>query len=1019
MIVIAMILMGQSWLTGLKISVVLFTLWFLFIVIRKIIALRQAKKRVESLISEEKADGEESTVAKSLLGKIKTKHPQSKQVNTQFNQFRKLLGKTALKKLGNPMYVLPWYLMLGSENSGKTSVLSHAKLPAPLFDPNLLKSEGGLKFWPYNEAIVIDTPGYYLSRDDKGGSQEWLNLLKLLEKQRRKEPLNGITITVDAEHLLNADEAELFEEGRFHQARIDELMKTLKIKIPIYLLVTKCDKIEGFKEFSQGLPTRSLKQATGFAREDDSQQAENFVDKAIEKVIEGIKDLLMVGINLPRASYKLLRLPRELSTLKEKLKIFAGGAFQENPFQETPFLRGIYLGGIEKLATAEPSGKGLFLQDFFTKILPADRQVLGSLSTAERAEIITRRLVMGGWTLFVGALIGLMLWMHSINLNFMNDITRENAGAFVMKESNKEKVEALGRLRRMIQVVDYEISTWIIPWFGLWESPEFVQKMQAIYAERYSSELMAPLNENLNTKLIKAEVESKQNDTPNEKAHQDVARQVDTFVRRLTILDSYLKGNDLDHLSELPAPFAEGGMYFAPGTNAEYLKTFNDLYLQSLAWSNEISSFEEEKAWLSQRLQDKLATVSKDLIWIIPLANEEVKTDDKFNLKSYWPGTGSVKPEIVIPGAYTLEGKKFVDSFIERLMMTDPDSEVFKKMKTLFDKAYRTAYLETWRNFAMDFDKGMETLRGKNEWVDSIDVIATRHNPYFEALNVFAQQLEPFSEGDVPEWLVLVNYYQKMKMFGPDDAADDSQDNKAMTKLALKAVGKLGPIGKAISKSGKKGMKVQKKLGGGKAGDDRDVKLEESGKALGEYRKALEDVAFNANSRAVSMRAMQSYFANPDEPGASGGPEARAYNSVRKLEMLIGKSNRETKPFWKLYAGPLGMIRQYMLSEASCGLQNQWRQSFLIEIEGVPKYKLGGLMFGNEGQLWTFINEKSSAFFVRQYGKGYVPKIVDNMKIPFTKEFINFASIGVAARKTDGKSGQKAKVPKVITHCWQ
>ena len=1018
-IVTVVILLGQTWITGAKISGVLFVIWALFIIIRKIIARQKAKKRVEGLILEDDAESEQSSAPTSIIGKIRSKFPNAQQINIQFDQFQKLLGQTALKKLGNPMYVLPWYLMMGSKGAGKTSALAHAKLPAPLFDQNLLDNEGSLKFWPYNEAVIVDTPGNYLSKNDKNGSQEWINLLKILEKQRRKEPLNGITIAIDAEHLLNCDETELFEEGRFHQARIDELMKTLKIKVPIYLLVTKCNQIQGFKEFSKGLSAEGIDQATGYAREDEGQPAEAFVEKAIEKIIEGIKDLLMVGINLPSATYKLLRLPRELTSLKEKLKIFTSGAFQENPFQETPFLRGIYLCGIEKLATEETSGKGMFLRDFFTKILPADREVIGSLTTAKRAEVVTRRMFMGSWTLFIGALIGLMLWMHSIDINFIRDTTKENAGSFVMKESSKAKVEALGQLRRMVQLIDYEVSTWWIPWFGLWERPDFIVKMQSIYAERFNVELMKPLNENLNTKLIKADVELKQNNAPKEKTHRSIARQVDTFVRRLTVLDSYLKGKDLDALTELPAPFAEGGLYFPAGTNAEYMENFNSLYLQSLVWSNEKSTFEEEKAWLSQRLQDKLSTVSKDLVWIIPLANEEVKSDDKFNLKSYWSGTGSLKKEIIIPGAYTLEGKKFVDGFIERLMMTDPDSKVFKEMKILFDKAYRTAYLETWKNFALDFDKGMVSLRGRNEWADSIDVISTRHNPYFKGLNVFAEQLEPFSAGDIPEWLVLVNYYQKMKMFGPDDATDNSQQNKTLSKLALKAVGKLGPIGKAISKSGKKGMKVQKKMGKGKSGDDRDVMLEEAGKALGAYRKSLMDVAFNANSRAVSMRAMQSFFANPEEPGASGGPEAQAYNAVRKLEMLIGKANRETRPFWNLYAGPLSMIRKFMLNETSCKLQSQWKQSFLIEIEGVPKYKLGGLMFGAEGQLWTFINENASAFFVRQYGKGYVPKIVDNLKIPFTREFVNFTSIGIKAKKNAGKTKQKASVPKVITYCWR
>lgn len=1008
--------LGETWETGLKLAGTLFIIWALFIIIRKLILRRKAKKRVESLVDIE-GEGGNNLTNKTWLDKLRSFLPEKTGLVAQFNKFHHMLHQTALKRLGDPMYVLPWYLMLGAKNSGKSTALSYAKLPAPLFDTESLKAEGSLSWCPYNEAVVVDTPGAYLDKSNRDAYKEWNAFLRLLEKRRRKEPLNGIVMTVDAKYLMETEENEIFEAGRIHQSRIDELMKTLKIKVPIYLMITKCNYIDGFVEYTKTLDKKSLAQAKGFAQEEDKLKAEHFVPKAFQSIQERVKDFMMRGINFPGVSKNILLLPKRLAELKERTILFTNGAFQENPYQENPFLRGLYLSGVEEIAKENQPKKGLFLHDFFTRILPADRKVLGSLATAERAEIYVRRMMMGGWTMFIAFLIAILVWVKTDNVNFIQNMIDKNAGAFVMKESNEEKVDAFKNLQKMITTIDYEVDSWWIPWYNLWERPDFIKKMQAIYADRFRKEMMSPLQEKLKTELVKAEVKLKESKVSKEQEYQHIARKVDTFVRRINVLSSFLDGKGLAGLEEIPAPFAEGGLYFKAGTNELFLEEFNGLYLQSLVWTQDLSSFKEERKWLQEGLEAELKKVSKDLMWVVPLANDEVKADGEFSLESYWVGTGALKKKIKVPGAFTLQGKEFIEGFIDRLIMTNPNSETFKEMKGLFANAYKKAYLKAWEDFAISFDDGINTLRGRGEWVDSVDLIATRHNPYFKALNVFAQQLEPYSSDEkAPEWVKLVAFYQKMKNFSPDEA--DGGNNKVLTKLALKAAKKLGPIGKAISKSGKSAMKTQKKLGAGKSEGDRDLVLEDSGLALGNYRKALKDVAFNANSRAVSMRAMESMFNNPNEPGAGEGPEAAAYKAIRKLETLIGKNSRQTRPFWKLYAGPMNIVKRYMLAEASCLLQSKWRQSFLVEIEGVPKYKRGGLMFGEEGQLWTFINEHASAFMVRQYRKGYVPRYVDGFKMPFTGEFIKFVTLGVSAKSKGGK-GVKAKVPQRISVCWR
>ncbi len=189
-------------------------------------------------------------------------------------------------------------------------------------------------------------------------------------------------------------------------------------------------------------------------------------------------------------------------------------------------------------------------------------------------------------------------------------------------------------------------------------------------------------------------------------------------------------------------------------------------------------------------------------------------------------------------------------------------------------------------------------------------------------------------------------------------------------------------------------MSTQRQISAARSSDEQLQVLEDTGKALGQYRQALMDAAFNVNARGASFKAMSDFFSNPDEPGAGDGPEARAYQSVHRLQVLIGKANRFSKPFWEIYAGPLELIRDYMLNEACCELQKRWDNNFLVEIQGVSEYKLNELIFGPQGKLWNFLDKDAAPFVSRAYGKGYVPTQVQGKSMPLTPEFVSFISRG-------------------------
>src|SRR6185369_11501747 len=182
---------------------------------------------------------------------------QHKQLNNSWKEAVETLRRSHLKKHGNPLYVLPWYLIMGESGSGKSTAISSARLTSPFAEVNHASGVSGTRncdWWFFDQSIILDTAGRYAMPVDSGrDNEEWQKFLSLLVKYRKKEPINGLIMTVAADKLLSGSPESLEKDGLQLRRRLDELMRVLGIKFPVYLLVTKCDLIQGMTQFSERL----------------------------------------------------------------------------------------------------------------------------------------------------------------------------------------------------------------------------------------------------------------------------------------------------------------------------------------------------------------------------------------------------------------------------------------------------------------------------------------------------------------------------------------------------------------------------------------------------------------------------------------------------------------------------------------------------------------------------------------------------------------------------------------------
>ncbi|MXN79733.1 type VI secretion system membrane subunit TssM [Burkholderia sp. 4701] len=93
---------------------------------------------------------------------------------------------------------------------------------------------------------------------------EWLGFLGMLRRHRPRAPINGALLAVDLDSLVGADEQKRLAEASALRARLGELRGELGIRFPVYVLVTKLDRLTGFAEYFSGLTAESRAQAWGF-----------------------------------------------------------------------------------------------------------------------------------------------------------------------------------------------------------------------------------------------------------------------------------------------------------------------------------------------------------------------------------------------------------------------------------------------------------------------------------------------------------------------------------------------------------------------------------------------------------------------------------------------------------------------------------------------------------------------------------------------------------------------------------
>jgi type VI secretion system protein ImpL len=958
-------IMSWPWWVGLFLVICLAGIYVGYLFVRKLLQRRKEQNFVQQVIEQD------NSKVKSMSS---AEQGQMLEIQERWKEAVETLKRSHLKKQGNPLYVLPWYMIMGESGSGKTTAISSARLTSPFTEAHHTSGLSGTRncdWWFFDKSIIIDTAGRYSIPVDQGTDrEEWQKFLSLLGKYRKSEPINGLIITVAADKLLGGNPEVLAADGVQLRNRIDELMRSLGVKFPVYLLVTKCDLIQGMTQFCEALNEQSLAHPMGFINQDLSKNVPGFFDTAFRTVAGRLKSLRLYLLNQGESVRKasgVVLFPDEFQGLRPGLEAFVKAAFQENSYQDTPLFRGVFfssgkqegspfsklLGGLGLISEQEVlpgTSRGLFLHDFFDKVLPMDRALFAPTSRSLEWQLITRNLGLAAWVLIWLSLSGILSYSFVKNMAIIRDASGVIAKSPQLKGDFAGDLDSMDQFRQMVLRVEQKNRKWWIPRLGLNESRKVEIELKKKYAKQFEGRFLAEFDRGMEGTIAGISAA-----TPEETAGQYIVH----FVRRINLLRASLHASGIDDLKGKPLPD-----YVAVGNrnalNPEVTKKFGNLYLYYLAWRLDKPEVNKEITQLQAWLKHVLTARGSDLRWMVDWTNRSGAVQP-ITLQTFWQGSRKVNDEILILPAYTKKGKEVVLALMEELKTAYPELGIVERESSRVDGWYRANAYTAWQRFAGLFPRGEERLAGAKEWQAAAAAMTTDQGAYQAFLAAMATELQAFGSGEgAPPWVQQVFQYQLLKTPGVTTKTLDEGK-----KLADK-VGNL--VGKKVEGAAQLAAI----------------------KPLQEYGAAVNAMAPATKSRPQAFQMAQQVFS--EDPVASKSPFYMAADASQRLRSTYPGNIDDT--IFRLVTGPSTFLWSYVRKEAACSLQKQWEEKVLQDVQAVTDPQAMQAIMGPDGPVWKFAKDPAGAFVGWTLRQGYYTKSALGGSIDFDPAFFAFLKKG-------------------------
>jgi type VI secretion system protein ImpL len=419
-------------------------------------------------------------------------------------------ARQALSQRGDSdRYATPLVLLLGAEGSRDPGFLRQtAGAGLELFgDPvkEGLAFAEGREFLFFDKGVVLDVAGEPVlgSGGKHADDGAWRDIMRNLVEIRPKRPVDGLVVTVSCIELKQAAQDEtlrlaLAETAARVRGRLWNVQEKTGFRLPLYVLVTNCEVLEGFAQTVTALPKTDRGQMLGWSSPYGAHVPYQsvWIDRTFTSVREALCDLQMALFSKGGQDAKVMLFPWSFDPIAEPLRTFLDQLLSPGARHEGAITRGIYFCGE---ATKPPT---VFAADLFArKIFPE-----AGLATPTSAVRMTRsrKAKAVHWATAAAAILmiaglGLAAWLLSERHGKILALLNESQGDLVEIRNgnmsggtlNDAAAQTLGRVAE-IDFDDY--GPWWLPstWFS-----SFDHDLDAVIARSFETIVLKAIHENL------------------------------------------------------------------------------------------------------------------------------------------------------------------------------------------------------------------------------------------------------------------------------------------------------------------------------------------------------------------------------------------------------------------------------------------------------------------------------------------------------------------------------------------
>ena len=269
------------------------------------------------------------------------------------------VGMEKFATSGKDVYSMPWYVVVGEPGAGKTEAIRHCNVGFPPGLQDEMQGVGGtinMNWWFTNRAVLLDTAGRLMFEEvAPGETHEWPEFLKLLKRNRPNCPINGLLLVIPCDSLIKDTEADITRKAGKIAQQLDVIQRTLDVRFPVFVLITKSDLLDGFREFFDDMDADSQHQMVGWSNPQprDVPFQPELVDQHLQTVVARIRKRRLGLLKDPIPQHgaarrtdevdSLYSLPESLTLAAPRLRSYLEKVFVAGPWSAKPlFLRGIY-----------------------------------------------------------------------------------------------------------------------------------------------------------------------------------------------------------------------------------------------------------------------------------------------------------------------------------------------------------------------------------------------------------------------------------------------------------------------------------------------------------------------------------------------------------------------------------------------------------------------------------------------------------------------------------------------------